>query len=182
MGEFERADTAPGDFVSEDQQAAVSGLEDACEQVETPLQRMEHALHPFAIFVIMPVFALANAGVSLYGGVVESLTHPVSLGIIVGLFAGKQLGVTLFAWLAVRSGMAVLPGDLTWRHIHGASCLAGIGFTMSLFIGALAFGESQLLSLAKIGILSASLLSGLTGWLLLRIISDVAPVNGAEHR
>jgi Na+:H+ antiporter, NhaA family len=173
LGEFERAAPAPGDFVSEDQQAAVGELEEACEQVETPLQRLEHALYPFATFVIMPIFALANAGVSLDGGVVESLTHPVSLGIIVGLFAGKQLGVTLFAWLAVRSGMAVLPGELTWRHIHGASCVAGIGFTMSLFISALAFGGGHLLSLSKVSILAASLLSGLTGWLLLRIISDV---------
>jgi len=174
LGEFERAAPAPGDFVGEDQQVAVAGLEEACEQVETPLQRLEPALHPFATFVIMPVFALANAGVSLDGGVVESLTHPVRLGIIVGLFAGKQLGVTLFAWLAVKSGMAVLPGDLTWRHIHGASCVAEIGFTMSLFIGALDFGGGHLLPLSKASILAASLLSGLAGWLLLRIIGNVS--------
>jgi NhaA family Na+:H+ antiporter len=181
LGEFERAAPAPGDFVSDDQQAAVARLEEACEQVETPLQRLEHGLHPFATFVIMPVFALANAGVSINAGIVESLTHPVSLGIIAGLFAGKQLGVTLSAWLAVKSGMAQLPGDLTWRHIHGASCLAGIGFTMSLFIGALAFSEGHLLSLSKVSILAASQLSGLAGWLLLRSIGDVSRRSTASN-
>jgi NhaA family Na+:H+ antiporter len=181
LGAFERSDSAPGDFVSEDQQAAVAELEAACEQVQTPLQRLEHGLQPFAIFVIMPVFALANAGVPLKSGVLESLTHPVSLGIIVGLFAGKQLGVTLSAWLAVKSGMAELPGDLTWRHIHGASCLAGIGFTMSLFIASLAFGEGHLLSLSKVSILAASLLSGLAGWLLLRSISNVSHRSMASN-
>jgi Na+:H+ antiporter, NhaA family len=181
LGAFERSDSAPGDFVSEGQQAAVAELEAACEQVQTPLQRLEHGLQPFAIFVIMPVFALANAGVPLKSGVLESLTHPVSLGIIVGLFVGKQLGVTLSAWLAVRSGMAELPGELTWRHIHGASCLAGIGFTMSLFIASLAFGGGHLLSLSKVSILAASLLSGLAGWLLLRSISNVSHRSMASN-
>ncbi|MDX1547452.1 MAG: Na+/H+ antiporter NhaA [Rhodothermales bacterium] len=149
-----------------DQRDAVHALEVACEHVETPLQRMEHTLHPWVAFGIMPVFALANAGVVLGGA--EGLLGPVSLGIVAGLFLGKQIGVTAFAWLAVRLGWAALPAGVTWRQVYGVSLLTGIGFTMSLFIGNLAFADAAVLDTAKIAIFAASLLSGLAGWLLLR--------------
>ena len=156
---------SPGHLTAE-QQSAVMTLEEACEQAGTPLHRLEHALHPWVGFGIMPVFALANAGVAMSGDLGATVAHPISLGVILGLVVGKQLGVLGFAWLAVRTGLAALPQQLTWRQIHGAACLAGIGFTMSLFIAGLAF-EATLLPMAKVGILTASLVSGVIGWLVL---------------
>ncbi len=151
-----------------ERQAALHTLEHDAEQVQTPLLRMEHALHPWVTFFIMPVFALANAGVVLTGGGGSGITGPVPLGIILGLVLGKPLGVTLFAWLAVRSGLAAKPEGVTWRHIHGAGWLGGIGFTMALFIGGLAFADPGQLAAAKLGILCASLVAGVVGFLILR--------------
>jgi len=147
----------------EQHQAAVQSLETYCKYVEAPLHRLEHTLHPWVAFFIMPVFALANAGVTFGGELGAAVTHPVSLGILAGLVLGKQIGITLFSWLAVRSKIAELPRGISWAHIHGVGCLGGVGFTMSLFIAALAFGGTQLLPVAKIGILLASLISALAG-------------------
>jgi NhaA family Na+:H+ antiporter len=116
----------------------------------------------------MPIFALANAGVPLGGDIVGALASPVALGIVLGLVVGKQLGITLFAWLAVRSGVSELPEGIGWRHVYGAGWLAGIGFTMSLFISDLAFSEDSLIETAKLGILCASLIAGVVGWTILR--------------
>jgi NhaA family Na+:H+ antiporter len=148
--------------------AAIQALETACENVETPLQRLEHALHPWVAFCIMPVFALANAGVELGAGFLEALVQPVTLGVTAGLVAGKQIGITAFSWLAVRSGLAPLPSGVNWRHIYGAAVLGGVGFTMSLFIAGLAFSNAETLALAKAGILLASLIAGGAGFWLLR--------------
>jgi NhaA family Na+:H+ antiporter len=147
---------------------AIQALESACENVETPLHRMEDRLHPWVAFFIMPVFALANAGVELGAGFVEALTAQVTLGVIVGLVAGKQIGITLFSWLAVRAGWASLPKGVSWQHIYGAAILGGIGFTMSLFIAGLAFDDRETLEMAKAGILLASLLAGVSGYWFLR--------------
>ena len=155
-------------LINEGQQAAVEDLERACEEVQTPLQRLEHALHPWVAFAIMPTFALANAGVTVAGDVSAAVLTPVSLGVLAGLVIGKQVGITLFAWLATRSGLAAMPSEVTWRQIYGVSWLGGIGFTMSLFIAGLAFGDSGLLATAKVAILGASLLAGAGGWILLR--------------
>lgn len=157
-----------------ERQAALQALESACEHAETPLQRLERALHPWVTFAILPLFALANAGVVLGSYPPSAWTHPVTLGVIVGLVVGKPLGITLFAWLAVRSGLAAMPPGVTWRGICGAGWLGGIGFTMSLFIAGLAFGDIPLLSVAKVGILTASLIAGVAGWMLLRGISPTA--------
>jgi NhaA family Na+:H+ antiporter len=119
-------------------------------------------------FAILPLFALANAGIALGSHSLSALAHPVSLGVMAGLVVGKPLGITLFAWLAVRSGLAAMPTGVTWRQICGAGWLGGIGFTMSLFIASLAFGDIPLLSVAKVGILTASLIAGVVGWMLLR--------------
>ncbi len=166
---FERAgDPHDNDIpTSNDRQAALHTLETACERVQTPLQRMEHSLHPWVTFAIMPIFALANAGVSLSGNGGGGLLSPVPLGIIAGLVLGKPAGVLFAAWLAVRSGIASLPKGVTWRHIHGAGWLGGIGFTMALFIAGLAFPEADRLSSAKLGILCASLIAGVIGYLIL---------------
>ena len=132
---------------------------------------MEHVLHPWVAFAIVPLFALANAGVRVGGGLLEALSNGVTLGVVLGLVLGKQLGVSLGAWLAVRLGVADLPEGVAWRHIYGAGWLAGIGFTMSLFVADLAFadpGEAALLTAAKLGILGASIIAGVGGWLILR--------------
>ncbi len=143
-------------------------LKTAVEKVETPLQQLEYALHPWVMVVIMPLFALANAGVALDADVGSTLTSPVSMGVILGLLLRKPIGVVLFAWLAVRMSIASLPEGVSWRHLLGVGYLAGIGFTMSLFIAGLAFDNSSLLVSAKVGILFSSILAGLIGWLLLR--------------
>ena len=104
----------------------------------------------------------------LGGGIADALTNPVALGIVVGLVVGKQLGITFFAWLAVKSGVAELPRGISWRQVYGGGWLAEIGFTMSLFISDLAFPDRPLVDAAKLGILAASLIAGVVGWLILR--------------
>jgi Na+:H+ antiporter, NhaA family len=130
-------------------------------------RRFEHALHPFVTFLIMPVFALANAGLKLTGGIRETLSQPIALGVLLGLMFGKPIGITLASWSAVKLKLATLPKGVNWREIHGASWLGGIGFTMSLFIAGLAFHEQGLLNTAKAGIFAGSLLAGCVGSLLL---------------
>jgi Na+:H+ antiporter, NhaA family len=152
---------------TEDQRDAVHALEKAAENLETPLSRLEHALHPWVAFFVMPVFALANAGVAVAGGLGATLGSPIALGIVLGLFVGKQVGVLGAAWLAVKAGIAALPAGTTWRQVWGVSLLCGIGFTMSLFIAGLAFPDPQLLDAAKVGILAGSLISGVAGALAL---------------
>jgi Na+:H+ antiporter, NhaA family len=171
----------PRALMNEDQQWAVAALEEACEQVQTPLQRLEHLLHPWVAFAIMPLFALANAGVTLTATeVAAAASDRVTLGVFVGLVLGKQVGVTLFSWLAVRLRLAALPAGVTWRHVYGASWLTGIGFTMSLFVAGLAFGEGDALARAKAGILAASVVAGVVGWLLLRRSPAPAVADGAS--
>ena len=143
---------------------AVHSLEVACHDVETPLQRLEHVLHPWVAFLILPVFALGNAGLSLNGlSLAEAALHPVTLGTTIGLFIGKPLGILLFAWVAVWGGIAALPEGVGWRHIAGAGMLGGIGFTMSLFISGLSFTDPALLNFSKLGVLSGSVLSACVG-------------------
>ena len=163
-----------------DQRHAVHSLEVACEGIETPLARMEHALHPWVAFGIMPIFALANAGVALGGDIGAALGASVSLGVIMGLFFGKQIGVTAFSWVAVRMGWAELPAGVGWRQVYGVSLLTGIGFTMSLFIANLAFGDPAVLDQAKIAIFAASLLSGVLGWGLLRRLPPAPPTPSPD--
>jgi NhaA family Na+:H+ antiporter len=178
LDEFEQRGGNEDDIMSNpDRQARVLAMEIACEHVQTPLQRLEHKLHPLVSFFIMPVFALANAGVPLGEGIGVALRSPVSWGIVLGLVVGKQVGVFACTWIAVRSGLGRLPAQTNWRQIHAAGCLAGIGFTMSLFIASLGFGEGALLEEAKIGILGASLISGILGLILLRA-SSAAPGSG----
>lgn len=146
------------------------GLKNKLAEWRSPLARLEGALHPLVAFGVMPVFALANAGVSLAGVTLADITRPVSLGIIVGLVAGKQIGVLGATFLAVKARLARLPAGVSWRQIHGLGVIAGIGFTMSLFIAGLAYGEgSPLHQQAKLGVLVASGVSAAAGlWLLAR--------------
>ncbi len=163
-----RAGLTPGDAVPDaDQMAAVHSLERACEHVEPPLERLEHGLHGLVAFGIMPVFALANAGVAFGADLAALATDAVALGVALGLIVGKPLGVMGMALLAVKLGVAALPAGVTWRHVLGVSFLTGIGFTMSIFIANLAFGAGPLLDSAKLGILAASIVSGALGALVL---------------
>ncbi|HYZ04596.1 MAG TPA: Na+/H+ antiporter NhaA, partial [Rubrobacter sp.] len=169
LDRFEKAGEKGENVLSnEERQAALHALNHAAYKLEPPLHELEHTLHPWVVFTIMPLFALANAGVQLGGGIADALTNPVALGIVAGLVVGKQLGITLFAWLAVKSGVSELPEGIRWRHVYGAAWLAGIGFTMSLFISDLAFSDGRLVDAAKLGILVASLIAGVVGWVILR--------------
>jgi NhaA family Na+:H+ antiporter len=143
-------------------------LEALTEKAQAPMLRLEHSLTPVVSFLIVPLFALANAGVTVAGDLGQMLRDPVAIGVIAGLIIGKQLGITGAAWLIVRSGVAALPNGVTWAHIYGAAWVCGIGFTMSLFIASLAYGISPALAEAKIGILAASIVAGGIGYLLLR--------------
>ncbi len=135
---------------------------------QTPLQKIETALHPWVAFVIMPLFALSNAGIIIGADFFTQLTNPVSLGVSIGLVVGKFTGVLLFTFLMVKTGISALPQGANWKHIMGVSLLAGIGFTMSLFVSALAFSDAQRIEQAKAGILVASLTAGILGIIVLK--------------
>ena len=163
-------------------------MEHSAAEVQSPLQRIEHRLTPWVTFVIIPVFALSNAGIDLlevsWG---EVLTNTITLGVAAGLVLGKFIGVSLFSWLAVRLGIARLPSGVEWKHLLGAAWLAGIGFTMSLFISRLAFSDLMLVEKATLGILAGSALSAVVGlvWLyragagVERRVGAQVPVQGA---
>jgi NhaA family Na+:H+ antiporter len=152
----------------EGQLLAIESMYWTAADMRPPGLVFERRLHLTQAFLILPLFALFNAGVVLRAENLKVPPDPIALGIILGLIVGKQLGVTLFSWLAVRSGYAVLPQGVNWGQIWGVSCLAGVGFTMSLFIGELAFVDPASLTEAKMGILIASLLAGVWGFLVLR--------------
>ncbi len=137
----------------------------------TALAIVEHALHPWGVFLIMPLFALVNAGVPLGGGLAEALSSRIALGIVAGFVLGKQLGMTLLARMTVKLGVSELPEGITWRQVYGAGWLAGIGFTMSLFISDLALASDPLLYTAKPGVLGASLIAGTMEWAILGVAS-----------
>jgi len=156
----------------------------------SPLKRLEHAIHPWVMFGIMPLFGLASAGVHI--GALDEVMKPLPLAIVAGLFLGKQLGVFGAIWLTVRAGIAPKPDHARWSELYGASVLCGIGFTMSLFIGALAFPASPLdVEAAKLGTLVGSILSALLGFAVLRFVaprpadaeetSEAAEIFGADH-
>lgn len=141
----------------------------APEAVDSPLHRLEHAIHPWVAFCVVPVFGFVNAGVAVTGVPLSILWAPLPLAVAVGLFVGKQVGVLGAIWLAVRSGLSCRPGGANWMQLWGVAALAGIGFTMSLFIGGLAFaGDAAAIDQVKIGVLAGSLLSALLGAALLR--------------
>jgi NhaA family Na+:H+ antiporter len=146
---------------------------DAAHPEHPPLTRLEHALHPWVAFGILPVFAFFNAGVNLAGLSLADLLQPIPLGIMLGLVLGKQLGVFSFAWLAVRLGLARLPSGVDFKQVYGAAILCGIGFTMSLFIGMLAFenaASDEVIVTDRLGVLSGSLISAVVGYIVLNLV------------
>jgi NhaA family Na+:H+ antiporter len=145
---------------------------------ETLLEHVEHGLHPYVAYAILPLFAFANAGVSFEGMGLGSLMEPVALGIALGLFVGKQLGIFASLWLAVKAGLAPMPTATSWPQLYGVSLVAGIGFTMSLFIGSLAFSTNEFDAQVRLGVLVGSLASAVLGYALLRYSS---PIGAADH-
>jgi NhaA family Na+:H+ antiporter len=161
-------------------QHALHTLEMLCEQAQPPLHRLEYGLHGIVAFGVMPLFALANAGVVLGAkDVSAAVHHPVAIGIFLGLVIGKLVGITSFAFAAARLGIATVPPDLTRSRLLGGAALGGIGFTMALFVSELAFRNTpELLNLAKVGVLAASTVAGALGWVILRYGSSGGDANG----
>ncbi len=166
--EFEKCRTDNTQLVTVSQLHVLEKFRHLTKDALTPLQRLEHSLHPFVAFVVLPVFALANAGVSFGGNFLQHLSSPVTQGIIFGLVVGKFIGIVGSTRLMVALNLASLPKNVNWNHISGIGLLAGVGFTMSLFITELAFTSNVLVQQAKIGILVASFIAGLLGYFFLK--------------
>lgn len=149
------------------------------KEAQSPLHKLEHGLHPWIAFGVLPIFAFANAGVSLTGLSLEDLAAPITLGVAAGLFIGKQIGVFGATFLAVKAGIARRPEGTNWAHIYGVACLTGIGFTMSLFIGMLAFDARDSLDQVRIGVLAGSLLSAIAGVVALKLAARMTVQSGA---
>jgi NhaA family Na+:H+ antiporter len=167
-GLFEQAIPQNGALTTSEQHHTIEDIKQLCLDAETPLQKIENALHPWVAFVIMPLFALANAGMVINSSFFTSLVQPVGSGIAIGLVAGKFIGVFLFTWVMVKLKLAELPLLANWKHITGVAMLAGVGFTMSLFITGLAFESAEMVDQAKAGILVASTIAGIAGLSILK--------------
>lgn len=141
------------------------------KSIKSPLKKIEHGLHPWVAFLILPVFAFANAGISFAGITMDQMMSPLTLGIALGLFVGKQIGVFGAAFLAVKTGIAKLPEGLNWAHIYGLSLITGVGFTMSLFIGGLAFDNQAQMDSVKLGVLAGSFMSAVVGMIVLTLFT-----------
>lgn len=173
------ASNAPGIglYMNDRQETALQALENLVARIQSPLQRMEHVLNYLVGFVVLPLFIIANAGFNIVDDLsTNALLNPVTIGTAVGLVVGKQIGVTLFSWLLTRTGWVSLPADVSWPQIYGVGWFCGIGFTISLFIASLAFGESQplLFNQVKFGILLATIISASGGYLILRLSARAA--------
>lgn len=155
-----------------------SAMEHSAEAAQSPLLRIEHNLQPWVTFLVIPIFAMANAGIDLSTVDASALAQPVTLGVIAGLVLGKFLGISLFSWAAIKAGIARLPAGVSWGQLTGAAWLGGIGFTMSLFISQLAFSDPLFAEQAKLGILVASALAAMIGlgWLLTVTRKPAAPL------
>jgi NhaA family Na+:H+ antiporter len=149
---------------------------------DSPLHHLEHMLHPWVSFAIMPIFAFANAGVSFNDTSLGDQLAPLPLGIAAGLFVGKQIGVFTASWVAIKLGLCRLPHHISWLALYGVSLLSGIGFTMSLFIGSLAFDEPAYATSIRVGVFVGSILSGLCGFLLLRALGSPKVAGGVPEQ
>ncbi len=160
--------TIKGPFHKNEKMGSLLALEHITHDAMSPLQRMEHEMHHWVIFCVMPIFALANAGISMsISELTTAVTNPVAIGVALGLLVGKPVGITLVAWIAVKLQLAHLPENTRWREIFGVGILAGIGFTMSMFITNLAYRDPHTIAAAKVGIFIASLLAGILGYIFL---------------
>lgn len=157
-----------GNLITPEQNKTIQKVKTLSMAAETPLQTIEHALHPWVAFGIMPLFALANAGIVIGADFFSSIANPVSIGVAAGLIIGKFSGILFFCWIMVKFRLSKLPEGANWKHIAGVALLAGIGFTMSLFISGLAFENPVFIDQAKYGILIASIFAGILGTIVLK--------------
>jgi Na+:H+ antiporter, NhaA family len=164
------------------QMESLAELELASRRLQPPGMRLEHYLHPLQAYFVLPLFALANAGIVLDGGLLQAMFTPVGLGVFLGLLIGKPLGFLGFSWLAVRSGWARLPESTTWQQMSGIGCLAGIGFTMSLFVTELAFTSEAHITSAKAAILTGSCVSAIVGYAVLSRVLSTGASAATESR
>jgi NhaA family Na+:H+ antiporter len=172
VGKFEKEKPNDNSLLTQEQSHLVSEISKLSDNANTPLQKLEHSLHPVTAYFILPLFALANAGVHIEGNIFAMLLHPVALGIMAGLVLGKVLGISIFSRLMVRLKLAELPLGVSWKQIYGVGLLAGIGFTMSIFISGLAFENELLQQVAKVGIFGASIISAIAGLLVLSSVRN----------
>ena len=173
MAEYRTA-LAAGDHERAD--AILGEVEEISQATEAPLERLERQIHPWSSYVILPLFALANAGIEFSEGTLgEATSSSVTIGVFAGLVIGKLVGITLFPWVASRLGIVDLPRGITWLHIAGVALVGGIGFTVAIFVTGLAFDDHALVDNAKMGILAASLIAGLLGYCLLRFVAKPVP-------
>jgi NhaA family Na+:H+ antiporter len=157
---------------------AISDLRRVASEMRPPGLALEETFHGFVAYLVLPLFAFFNAGVAVNGGFLTGLGEPVALGVVLGLVVGKQVGVFGFSWLAVKLRWAEQPEGVSWPHIYGGAAVAGIGFTMSLFVTELAFREHANLAAAKMGVLSASLVAALVGAAVLHLVLGKAADSG----
>jgi NhaA family Na+:H+ antiporter len=154
--------------LNQEQLASIDNMQDQIDKVQSPLQSLEHSLHGFVTYIIMPLFAFANAGIVLKGVGLSSMTS-LTLSISSSLVLGKITGILLFSYLTVKLGISELPSNINWKHILGAAMLGGIGFTMSLFISSLAYTNEIIINQAKLGILIGSFVAAVIGFIYLKI-------------
>lgn len=165
--EFDEQQPNQSSLLTREQAHILSEIENLNDRAHTPLQKLEHAMHPVTAYFILPLFALCNAGVHIEGNIFDMIFSPIAIGIIIGLVVGKFIGISLFSRIIVKLKLASLPEGVNWRQIYGVALLAGIGFTMSIFIAGLAFNEEINQQIAKVGILVASLISAVLGMIWL---------------
>ena len=176
-----RMATAEGN--DDEAEAIAEEIERLSRETEGPMERLEGTIHPWVSFLVLPVFALANAGITFTSETVSgALSSSITFGVAAGLLAGNVLGIVGFTWLAVRLRVGTLPSAVKWRHVLGVALLCGMGFTVSLFVSAIAFDQRELIDQAKIGVFGASLLAGIAGYLFLRLSSGRTPSESRKDR
>jgi NhaA family Na+:H+ antiporter len=168
LQKFRSADPNNNPLLTAEQLHILEAMKKNCAEAETPLQKLEHSMHGLVAYVVMPIFALANAGIELGDNLLKELFTPLTVAVALGLTAGKFIGIMLSSSLLIKLGLAELPPQTTWKQMTGVAFLAGIGFTMSLFIAELAYDDPELIAKAKLGVLIASLISGVIGYFILR--------------
>jgi NhaA family Na+:H+ antiporter len=180
LHKFKKEEESKGKLHSKEEAHFIDEALSLSKDAHTPLQKLEHSLHPLVTYFILPLFALSNAGVHIEGSIINMALHPISIGIIVGLVGGKFIGITLITKGLVHFKMATLPEGLTWKMFYGMAMLAGIGFTMSMFISDLAFVDDSNVQIAKVGILLASLIAAVVGMILLSFSLKTQEANSSE--
>lgn len=180
INKFRKAQNDEIAGITHEQQSILARIKQLTREATTPLQRLEHSLHPLVSFVVLPIFALANAGITFSQESLEGIGNSVTLGVAAGLFFGKLIGITGLTWLIVKLRISELPQGTNWYHIIGVAFLGGIGFTMSLFITELAFESRFMVEQAKMGIIITSVIAGISGFLMLRYASSVALKNNLQ--